>query len=81
MDQRGKRPYWAFLFNDFISQTDRDKLRERLEPLELELYKRSRELANENEAQAERLAIQTACEKLLEIKTQKLGFPPVPQAE
>jgi hypothetical protein len=78
MEHRGKQPNWAVLFNDFISQTDRDKLKARLEPLEVAIYKRSRELANEPEAQAEQLAIQTASERLLEIKTTKLGFPPVP---
>ena len=70
-----RKPYWAFLYNDFISQTELHKLEARLGPLEVALVKRSRELADSPNSHNERPGIQIACKKLLEIKIRKLRFP------
>jgi hypothetical protein len=77
MDERIQQPYWAFLFKDFISESDPIKLQARLEPLERAIYERLQQLQDKPEHHEERSAIQMATEKILEIKTQKLGFPPV----
>jgi hypothetical protein len=61
-----------FLYRDFTSQTESIKLRARLDPLEAAIYERMQELGSGSHA--EKLAIQVACEKNLEIKINKLGF-------
>jgi hypothetical protein len=76
MDERTEQPYWAFLFQDFISDSDPVKLNTRLGPLEGAIFERLQELSVADDGHEERVAIQMASDKLLEIKTQKLGFPP-----
>jgi hypothetical protein len=71
-----ERPYWAFLFDDFINQTEITKLKARLEPLEFAIYERAQELSSMPESEELR-AIHAACKKILEIKTHQLGFPPI----
>ena len=69
------QPYWAFLFQDFISERDPIKLKARLDSLEGAMHDRLQELNGTSDGHAERAAIQSAAAKLLEIKTEKLGFP------
>jgi hypothetical protein len=71
-----ERPYWAFLFDDFINQTEITKLKARLEPLEVAIYERTQELSSTPESDELR-SIHSACKKILEIKTHQLGFPPI----
>ncbi len=77
MNDRTQQPYWAFLYGDFLTQTDPAKLKALLEPLEAAIVERIRELADVPEVQKERLALQTATRRLLKIKTTRLDFPPV----
>jgi hypothetical protein len=76
-----EHPYWAFLFPDLVIQTEPAKLRARLEPLEAAIYERMQELNNTPNSDPERRAIDAACNKILEIKTSKLGFSPVPRSD
>jgi hypothetical protein len=76
MNDRTQQPYWAFLYDAFLTQTDPAKLKALLEPLEAAIVERIRELADVPEVQKERLALQTATRRLLEIKMTRLGFPP-----
>ena len=74
---RTQQPYWAFLYNDFALEADPAKLRERLGSLEGAIFERLHELDGTMDSHAEKLAIQEACRKLLQVKVEKLGFPPV----
>ena len=47
------------------------------ETLEAAIYERMQELVDSSDSHAERLAMRVACEKILEIKINKLGFPAV----
>jgi hypothetical protein len=71
-----KQPYWVFLYNDFVLQTETGKLQARLGPLEEAIFERLDELAESN-SYAEKIALKKACERILQLKTEKLGFPPV----
>jgi hypothetical protein len=77
MDEHTEQPYWAFLFQDFVSESDPIKLKARLGPLESAIWERFQQLEGSSQHHEERVAIQMAKDKLVEIKTQKLGFPPV----
>jgi hypothetical protein len=72
-----EQPYWEFLFHDFVMQTDPAKIKARLDPLEAAIHQRMQELASTPDSDTERRAIDAACNKLLEIKTQKIGYPPI----
>jgi hypothetical protein len=78
MSEQLRQPYWVLLFEDFNSHSDPPKLKARLEALEGAMFERLQELNGTAEGHQERLALQMAAAKLLEIKTTKLGFPPVP---
>ncbi len=71
------QPQWAFLYNDFILQTEATAFRVRLEPLEAAIVERLQHLDGIANSHAEKLAIQEACRKLLQVKIDKLGFPPL----
>ena len=73
-----EQPKWIDLYEDFLAETEPVKLRERLAPLELSFLERLQELDGTADGHQERLAIKMATDKLLEIKTTKLGFPPLP---
>ena len=73
-----EQPKWIHLYEDFLAETEPAKLRECLAPLEISIVERLQELDGTAEGHGERLAIKTATDKLLEIKTTKLGFPPLP---
>lgn len=73
-------PYWILLFNDFIAETEPQKLRDRLSRVEEAIFLRLQELDSHATGQNERTALQMAAKRLLQIKTSKLGFPPIPGA-
>lgn len=70
-------PYWVLLFNDFVAETDPAKLQERLGIVEEAICFRLQALDGTPNGQNERIALKMAADKLLEIKTTKLGFPSV----
>ena len=73
-----KQPRWIDLYEDFLAETNAEKLRTCLAPLELSILERLQHLNGTPAAHEELLAIRMATDKLLEIKTTKLGFPPLP---
>lgn len=79
INERIRQPYWSFLYGEFVKQNDPAKMRIRLEQLESAIFERQQELDGmpESYSHTERLAIEAACRKLLEIKTNVLGFPPI----
>ena len=58
-------------------------MRTHLEQLESAIFERRQELEgmHESYSHTERLALEAAWQKVLEIKTNKLGFPPVGREE
>jgi hypothetical protein len=70
------KPYWVFLYHDFITHEDAAALQPRLASLE-EAISHLQELNGSDDGHAERLAIKSPIEKLLIIKTTKLGFPAI----
>ncbi len=80
MNDRKHQPYWVFLYRDFQSQTDPEKMKERLKQLEAAMWERLMELEREPSANVERAAIEAVSQELFEIKTDKLGFPPIKAA-
>jgi hypothetical protein len=66
-----------FCIKDFVSQTDPVKLRERLDSLESAIFERLKELDRSDDSNTEKVAIQEACRKLLQVKVEKFGFPSV----
>jgi hypothetical protein len=70
-----QQPYWAFLYKDFVSETDPAKLRARLDSLEGATFDRLKELDSSDDSHTEKVAIQEACRNLLQVKVEKLGFP------
>jgi len=77
---RTEQPYWAFLYNDFTLQTQPTKLQARLGPLEDAIVERLQHLDGTANSHAEKLAIQEACRRLLQMKIEKLGFPPLAES-
>ena len=79
VNERMQQPYWSFLYGQFLKQTDMAKMSTRLEQLESAIFERRQELDGmpESYSHRERLAIEAACKKLVEIKPNKLGFQPV----
>jgi hypothetical protein len=77
VSERIQQPYWAFLYSQFLKQTDTAEMRTCLEQLESAIFERRQELdvLPKSYSHTERLALKAACQKLLEIKTNKLGFP------
>ena len=80
MVNRTEQPYWAFLYNDFILQTQPTRLQARLGPLEDAIVERLRHLDGTANSHAEKLAIQEAYRRLLQMKIEKLGFPPLAES-
>ena len=77
VSERMQQPYWAFLYSQFLKQTDTAKMKARLEQLESAIWERRHELQGVPETQKELLALQAASKKLLEIKINKLGISPI----
>ena len=78
MANRMQQHYWAFLYNDFLLQTEPAKLQARLGPLEGAIFERWQELnGSAANSHAERLVINEASRKILQVKVEKLGFPPI----
>ena len=80
MVNRTEQRYWAFLYNDFILQTQPTKLQARLGPLEDSIVERLQHLDGTANSHAEKLAIQEACRRLLQMKIEKLGFSPLAES-
>lgn len=76
MAERTQLPHWALLYRDFVTQTEASKLQEHLQALEDALALRLQELNGGTDRIEERIAIQAACDKVLEIKINNLGFRP-----
>ena len=72
-----RQPYWVFLYNDFVLQTEAGSLQARLGPVEEAILERLDELAGNMDSHAEKTALGEACRKILQLKNEKLGFPPV----
>ena len=75
MTHRSRKHYWAFLFEDFLSQTDPVKLHARLGVVESAITKRMRELDDSTDSDSERAALHEAEETVMVIKVNQLGFP------
>ena len=82
VSERMQQPYWSFLYDQFLKQTEPAKMRTHLE-LESAIFEQRQELEgmHESYSHTERLALEAAWQKVLEIKTNKLGFPPVGREE
>jgi hypothetical protein len=76
VSERIQQPYWAFLYSQFLKQTEPAKMKACLTQLEFAICERLQELTGtpESYSHKERLAIEAARQKLLEIRTNKLGF-------
>jgi hypothetical protein len=72
-----QKPYWVFLYNDFVLQTEAGGLQDRLGLVEEAILERLNELAGNTDSHAEKIALGEACRKILQLKNEKLGFPPV----
>ena len=59
------------------SETDLQKVAEKVEAAETAIYLRMRELSNSRDEQQEIEALQRAAQELLIIKNEKLGWPPL----
>ena len=66
--------YWALLYNDCLAETEPLKLRSLVEALEEAISSRLGELNGKAGGQHETLALKTAADNMLKIKTTKLGF-------
>lgn len=77
MNDRTQQPYWAFLYASILRQTEPEELKKHLHQLEDAMWERLLELERDPSPYVERAAIQSAAEKLLEIKIKKLGFPSI----
>jgi hypothetical protein len=75
MPERQELQCWALLYNDCLTETDPSKLRPLVVALEEAISSRLGELNGKAGGQHETLALQTAADNLLKIKTTKLGFP------
>jgi hypothetical protein len=75
MPERQELQYWALLYNDCLAETDPSKLRPLVVVLEEGISCRLGELNGKAGGQHETLALKTAADNMLKIKTTKLGFP------
>jgi hypothetical protein len=66
---------WQELYLAALLETDQNKLTELVLAVEDAMFHRAQELANSYPDNQERTAIDQAAEKLLTIKTEKLGWP------
>lgn len=66
---------WQDLYHSCISETDPEKLQELVFELEDAIFLRLRELSTEPHLSDESLALKQAAQTLLELKTEKLGWP------
>lgn len=74
MADRTQQPYWAFLYQGFVLETDPVKLLARLGSLESAMSDRLQELNGSGDSYAEKVAIQEACRNLTQVKVGSLGF-------
>lgn len=66
---------WERLLQEAQSETNMEKLREKLEAAEVALFTRSQELFESHDAHEESAAIRRASDELLRIKTERLKWP------
>jgi hypothetical protein len=66
---------WQELYLAALLEPDQNKLTELVLAVEYAIFLRAQELANSYDDNQERTAMDRAAEKLLVIKTEKLGWP------
>lgn len=77
MANSGSNPDWQELYESATLETDPQKLTTLVETLESALTNRLRELARQPGHESELQEIKAAGQKLLIIKTEKLGWPKI----
>jgi hypothetical protein len=73
-----KYPSWQKPLEEALLETDPDRLTASVCAAEEALLLRSHELIDAPDDGKERQAIKAATEELLRIKTERLGWPPIP---
>jgi hypothetical protein len=66
---------WRHLLQEMLTETDPTALRQKASDLETALYLRGQELRWSPEGEPERKALADAGHALLQVMTEKLGFP------
>jgi hypothetical protein len=66
---------WIEAYQAAVEETDPEKLHERVMAAETAIYLRWQELASSPEGCIELESIERACDGLLQIKTERLGWP------
>jgi hypothetical protein len=77
MPNRGAKPEWQRLYEAAILETDTQKLVTLVEAVESALMNRQQELAGQPGRESELQEIKAAGQKLLLIKTERLGWPKI----
>lgn len=79
MPNSGAQPKWQELYEAAARETDPRKLTALVETVESALMNRRQELVGQSGHESELEEIKTAGQKLLFIKTEKLGWPKISQ--
>jgi predicted ATPase with chaperone activity len=66
---------WIQAYQAAVEETDSEKLHERVMAAETAIYLRWQELASSPDGHVEHKSIERACDGLLQIKTERLGWP------
>ena len=66
---------WLDLYKSCVSETNPDKLEKLIYQTEDAMFLRSQELSTEPHSSEEVRALKVAAQKLLKLKTEKLGWP------
>jgi hypothetical protein len=66
---------WLDLYKSCLSETNPDKLEKLIYQTEGAIFLRSQELSTEHHLSEEVRALKEAAQKLLKLKTEKLGWP------
>ena len=74
-DSKHKFPEWQVPLQDIIHESDREKLHDKIQKLEILIFKRLQQLNKDGDARTERQAIYDALLILRNTKRDKLGFP------
>jgi hypothetical protein len=77
MSNNGARPHWQQLYETVTLETDPQKLTTLVETVESALMNRRQELTGQPGHESELQEIKAAGQKLLSIKTEKLGWPKI----
>jgi hypothetical protein len=73
-------PAWERPYREATQETDKHRLLKLVGNAEEAIFQRLQELAVSRGGDAEKRAIQAACDNLLKIKTERLGWPSLPGA-